>query len=113
MNRNRLLSLFVSNLANVIVHEMLERAIDKPEIVKVYTKEVKNSFEIAKRYRQKINPIDKVLPSSDIQDLRGRIINKVKAELNLRKARGYTNINLSFVEESVDNNLRELGVIAD
>lgn len=89
MNRNKLLKLFVSNLANVIIHRVLEKAIDKPEIAKVYTKEVKNSFEIAKKYREKINPIDKVLPSQDIEDLRQKIISKVKAELNLRIERGY------------------------
>ena len=111
MNRNKLLNLFVSNLVNVIVHKILEKAIDKPEIASVYNKEVKNSFEIAKRYREKINPTDKVLPTHDIKDLREKIINKVKTELNLRITRGYTNIDLSIVEEFVDKFLRELRII--
>ncbi len=110
MNRNKLISLFASNLANVIVHRILEKAIDKPEIAKVYIKEVKNSFEIAKRYREKINPIDKTLPNHDIEDLREKIINKVKAELNIRIKRGYTNINLSLVEEFVNDYLKELNI---
>ena len=29
MNRNRLLDAFISNLANVVVHKVLEKAIDK------------------------------------------------------------------------------------
>ncbi len=62
MNRNKLLNLFSSNLVNAVVHKVLEKSINKPEIINVYTKEIKNSFEIAKRYREKINPIDKVLP---------------------------------------------------
>lgn len=111
MNRNKLVNLFISNLANVIVHKVLEKAIDKPEIVNVYAKEGKNSFEIAKRYREKINPIDKTLPSHDIEDLREKIINKVKVELNSRIKRSYTNINLSLVEELVDKSLKELKVI--
>ncbi len=77
----------------------------------IYTKEVKNSFEIAKMYREKINPIDRVFPSGDISDLREKIIRKVKAELNLRIMNGYTNIDISLVEEFVNNYLRELGVI--
>ncbi len=35
MNRNKLLTLFISNLANVIVHRILEKAIDAPEIAKI------------------------------------------------------------------------------
>lgn len=111
MNRNKLLSLFASNLSNVIVHRVLEKAINKPEIAKVYTKEVKNSFEIAKRYREKINPVDKILPSHDVSDLKEKMINKVKAELNIRIKRGYTNIELSLVEEFVNDYLKELKII--
>ena len=36
MNRNRLLDLFASNLANVVVHKILEKAIDRPEIIDFY-----------------------------------------------------------------------------
>ena len=73
MNRNKLIDLFISNLSNVIVHKILERAIEKPEIALVYSKEMKNSFEIAKEYRNKINQIDKVLPVHDINDLRAKL----------------------------------------
>lgn len=111
MNRNKLLNLFASNLANVIVHKILEKAIDKPEIANVYTKEVKNSFEIAKKYREKINPAENVLPSHDIEGLKEKITNKVKRELNLRIKKGYTNINMLLVEGFVDDYLKELGII--
>ena len=110
MNKNKLLNLFVSNLSNVIVHRILEKAIDKPEIASFYSKEVKNSLEIAKKYREKINPTDKALPVKDIKDVREDIIRKVKAELNLRISKGYTNINLSLVEDFVDSSLKEIGV---
>lgn len=111
MNRNKLISLLISNLSNVIVHRILENAIDKPEITSVYAKEVKNSFEIAKNYRGKINPIDKTLPPRDIEELREKIISKVKAELGSRIARGYTNINISLAEKFVDEYLKDLKVI--
>ena len=97
MNRNRLLNLFISNLSNVIVHKILEKAIDKPEIAEVYSKEIKNSLDIAKKYREKINPLDKILPVHDIKNVREKIIRKVKAELNLRISKSYTNINLSLL----------------
>ena len=111
MNRNKLLNLFISNLSNVIVHKVLEKAIDNPEIANVYSKEIKNSFNIAKNYREKINPIDKILPAHDIKNVRDKIINKVKTELNLRITRGYVNIDLSPVENLIDNYLRELHII--
>jgi hypothetical protein len=110
MNRNKTLILFAGNLANVIVHRILEKAIDKPEIAQVYTKEMKNSFEIAKAYRNKINPVDKTLPSHDIDELKQKVINKVKAELNLRISKGYKNINLSLGDDFVQDYFKELKI---
>jgi hypothetical protein len=111
MNRNKLLKLLVSNLTNVVVHKILEKAIDNPEVAEKYIKEMKNSWEIAKNYRGKINPIHKALPAQDIEELKKKIIKSVKVELNLRISRGYTNINLSLVEEFVDNYLKELNIL--
>ena len=111
MNRNRLLDAFISNLANVVVHKVLEKAIDKPEITEVYDKEVKNSLDIAKRYREKINPINRARPVHDIRELKEKIANKARAELNLRILRGYTNIDLPLVEKFVDEILKELHAI--
>ncbi|MBS3091678.1 hypothetical protein J4217_04515 [Candidatus Pacearchaeota archaeon] len=95
----------------VFAHKILEKAIDKPEIATVYGKKVKNSLEIAKKYREKINPIDKVLPIHDIKDIREKVINRVKSELNLRITKRYININLSLVEKLVDISLKELKII--
>ena len=111
MNRNKLLELLVSNLTNAVVHKILEKAIEKPEVAEKYIKEMKNSWEIAKSYREKINPMHKALPAHDIGELRKKIITRVKAELNLRISKGYTNINLSLVEEFVDNYMRELNIL--
>jgi len=38
-NRNKLLELFISNIANAIIHKILEKAIDKPDISEKYNKE--------------------------------------------------------------------------
>ena len=35
MNRNKLLDAFISNLTNAVVHKILEKAINKPEIIGV------------------------------------------------------------------------------
>lgn len=34
MNRNQLIDRFISNLANAVLHEILEKAIDQSEIAK-------------------------------------------------------------------------------
>jgi len=109
-NRNQLIEALISNLSNAIVHQILETAIDQQEISEKYVKEFKNSWEIAKRYREKINPINNSLPEKDIEEIKIKVINKVKAELKLRIERGYENINLSLVPELVDKALKELSV---
>ncbi len=110
MNRNRLIDAFISNVANVVLHEILEKAIDKEEIALVYEKEIKNSLEIAKKYREKINPVDRALPEIDVDEIREKVIRKVRVELNLRISKGYENIDLSLIDEIVDRVLREMKV---
>lgn len=110
VNRNKLLELFISNLANAIIHKILEKAIDKPDISEKYNKEIKNSWEIAKRYREKINPINKNLSDKDIEEIRRKVINKVKSELMIRIGRGYENIDLSLVEKFVEKSLSEMKI---
>lgn len=109
-NRNKLLELFISNLANAVIHKILEKAIDKPDISEKYNKEIKNSWEIAKRYREKINPLNKNLSDKDTEEIKKKVINKVKSELMIRIEKGYENINLSLVEEFVENSLDEMKV---
>ena len=112
MNRNKLLEAFISNLANVIVHQILEKAIDRREIVEIYSKEIKNSFEIAKRYREKINPKNSSLPFHDIEDIKTKLKRKINSELKLRIDKGYKNIELSLVSELIDKFLKEMRIIS-
>jgi hypothetical protein len=101
---------FISNLANSVIHKILEKAINKPEIPERYNKEIKNSWEIAKRYREKINPANKSLSEKDTEEIKKKIINKVESELKIRIERGYENINLSLVEEFVEKSLNEMNI---
>ena len=109
-NRNKLLELFISNLANAITHNILEKAIDDSEVSEKYNKEIKNSREIAKKYREKINPVNKSLPSKDIEKIKRKVTNKIKSELRVRIEKGYENIDFSLVEEFVEKSLSEMKV---
>ena len=106
-NRKKLIEFFISNISNAIVHEILERAVTKELIAEKYRKELINSFEVAKRYREKINPMNRLLSDKDIAYIRTKIINKVKAELITRISRGYKNLDLDLIEDLVDNALRD------
>jgi len=112
MNRNKILEAFISNLANVIIHQVLEKAIDKREIAEVYSKEMKNSFEIAKRYREKINPVNSHLPFHDIEEIKAKLKREVNSELKLRIEKGYRNIDLSLVPGLVEKFLKDMKVIS-
>lgn len=107
-NRNKLIKSFIGNMSNVIVHEILEKAIDKKEIADKYRKELITSFEIAKRYREKINPINISFPYKDVFYIKNQIINKVNSELRIRISKGYKNINLELIKEKVDKILKEM-----
>lgn len=109
-NRNKLIDLFVGNLANAILHRILEKAIKQEEIAVKYQKEVRNSWEIAKDYREKINPPSN-LPIKDVSNIKEKLIRKVKSELSIRISKGYKNLNLDSVELEVENALREMKVV--
>ena len=83
-NRNKIIDLFIGNIANVVIHKILEQAVDDELLRKYYDKELLNSAEIGRRYREKINPINKPLPKKDIEHIKSKVINKVNSELNLR-----------------------------
>jgi|SRR3989338_7435744 len=100
-NRNKLLGLFIGNISNAIIHKILERAIQIEEIARRYGKEIANSFDIARRYRKKINPLGRSFPEKDVEEIKERIIKNVKSELGVRIARGYKGISLDDVEEIV------------
>lgn len=110
-NRNKLIDLFIGNLSNSIVHRILERAIEDEDITSKYDKELMTSLEIARKYREKINPVDTRLPDKDVNFIRTKIISKIRGELLLRIEKGYESINLGLVEELVDNALMDMNVI--
>ena len=110
-NRNKLIELFIGNIYNAIVHEILRKVINQEELSNKYNKELLSSLEIAKRYREKINPINTVLPYKDMIYIKNKITNKVKAELLLRISKGYENINLNLIEELVDKYLKKTKII--
>lgn len=106
-NRNKLVDLFIGNITNYIVHKILEMAIDNLEIINKYKKESGVSFDIAKIYRDKINPSTKLPDSIDVKK---RIIQRVKIKLNERIKEGYKRINLDLVETITSETLEKLRV---
>ena len=110
-NRNKLVILFIGNISNAIVHEILEKAINNKEITDKYRKEIMNSFDKAREYRKNINPKNTSLPDRDAESVKNKIVNKVKAELKLRISKGYKGIDLNLVEEVVDKYLKETSII--
>lgn len=113
-NRNKLIELFIGNISNAIVHEILEHALKKgfkEYMAGKYRKELTTSFEVAKKYREKINPVNRAFPDRDIEYIRNKIINGVRAELTIRISKGYEDIDLNLVEELVDRALKDLGIV--
>ncbi|MBI2657303.1 hypothetical protein HYX08_01260 [Candidatus Woesearchaeota archaeon] len=107
-NRKKLIDLFVGNMSNAILHRILEKAVEDEVIRKYYDKEFLNSLEIAKNYREKINPVHSALKeASQIKEV---IIKKVTNELKIRISKGYKNIDLNLVEPTASNTLSELKV---
>ena len=109
-NRNKLIDLFIGNIANAVLHKILEQAVDDEVLRKYYDKELLNSVKIAKKYREKINPSHKALPEKDIEYIKSKVINKVNSELKLRIEKGYKNINLDLAEGIVDKILTDMKV---
>ncbi len=110
-NRNKVIELFIGNLANSVMHSIIESAINNEEISERYKKEIVTSLDVAKRYREKINPVKSPLPSNDVEYIKSKITNKVKAELQIRISKGYKNIDLSTIEKFVNESLKETKVI--
>ncbi len=98
------------NLANAVLHKILEEAIDNADIASKYLKEIDNSWEVAKRYREKINPLDRPLPEKEREEIKEKIIRKVKAELQIRMAHGYGNLDLESVEKTVKEILKRIKI---
>ncbi len=109
-NRNQLIDLLIGNLSNAVVHEILAKAIDDDNIRNHYSKELQASFDVAKKYRDKINPLDKNLPAEDIIYIYEKTSRRVNAELKLRISKGYTCINLAIVDTIIEQNLKRLKI---
>jgi|SRR3989344_2883579 len=109
-NRNKLIGLFIGNIANAVVHKILELAIDDELLRNYYGKELLNSVEIARKYREKINPINRPLPEKDIEYIKNKVINKSNSELKLRIAKGYKNINLDLVDDIIDKMMADMKI---
>ncbi|MFT4343290.1 MAG: hypothetical protein ACMXYE_00925 [Candidatus Woesearchaeota archaeon] len=112
-SRNKLIELFISNITNSVIHKVLEKAIDNSEIAQRYEKEMLNSFTIAMKYREQINPINKQLADKDIEIIQNKIIRKTKSELLHRINKGYTGINLTLVEKITEEELKKAKVIKE
>lgn len=97
-NRDKLIQLLIGNLTNVVVHKVLERAVKEETLRLHYDKESLVSFDIAKKYREKINPADRELLTADIEKIKTEIIKRVRKELELRIAKGYEGIDLNLIE---------------
>ena len=108
-NRKKLIDLFVGNISNAILHSILEKAVEDEIIRKYYDKEFLNSLEIAKKYREKINPISNAL--KEASEIKNTIIKKVTNELKIRISKGYKDINLDSVESATNDILSELKVL--
>ena len=96
-NRKKLIDLFIGNISNSIIHKILEKATDNKDLADKYNKELLNSLNIAKKYRNKINPVNTRFPNKGVGYIRNKVKNKVKAELLLRISKGYKDIDLNLI----------------
>lgn len=111
MNRNKIMSIFIANLSNAIVHDILEEAISEDELKNHYDAEYSNFLKIAVKYREKINPVNFPLPNKDIKFIIDRIKRNVTNELKLRISKGYKGINLDLIDEYIDKELKKMKIL--
>lgn len=109
-NKNKLIKSLIGNLANSIVHRILEKSITNSEITKKYQKEAFNSLEISKKYREKINPINEKLQEKDIDLIKDKVTSRVKSEISLRISKGYSNLENIDIESEVAKALKDLTI---
>jgi len=109
-NRNKLIELFIGNLANNVLHSILEKAVKDEELSKRYNKELLTSLHLAQKYREKINPANSSLNVKDVNYIKNRVVRKVKSELQQRTEKGYSNLDIKLVEPLVEKALKETKV---
>ncbi|MDD4877735.1 MAG: hypothetical protein PHO02_01715 [Candidatus Nanoarchaeia archaeon] len=105
-NKSKLVRIFIGNIANAVVHEVLENAIEEQSLRSHYGKEMLNSMQLARKYREQLNPIDKTLPES--VNIRRQIVKKAEQELKLRIKKGYTGINIDSTSKIAEKLLKKL-----
>ena len=110
-NKNKLIDHLAGNLATAVVHKVLEQAASDEHLKQYYAGEVSNSLERAKGYRERINPVGEPLPGKDADEIRERVIRGAAAELKLRIARGYRDVNLEMTNEVAEKILAGLKII--
>lgn len=102
--------LLIGNLANVVVHKVLEEATKEEILRKRYDKESLISYEVAKRYREQINPLQRCLSPEDAGQIRKEVIRRAYQELQVRISKGYREVNLALVEPVLQKLMKELRV---
>ncbi|MBI2139934.1 hypothetical protein HYU14_03350 [Candidatus Woesearchaeota archaeon] len=112
-NRNKLISLLIGNLANAVIHKILEQAVQEENLRQHYDKEKLTSLTLAIKYREEINPVNAPLPEADVSMIAAQTSKKVDAELKKRIARGYDSLNLGLVEPAVNQMLKGLVIKGD
>jgi len=95
MNRNKLLKHLVGHLSTAITHRVLQEAIEEEDLRNYYGKEAAHALEKAIEYRNSINP--SVLSTEEANELKQRIIQNVRNELQKRQEKGYTGIDFSRI----------------
>ena len=79
---------------------------------KINIKKNKDNFVLESEISgEKINPKTLPLSIKDIDYIKHKIINKVKAELFLRISKGYTNIDLNLIEQLTNKYLKETNIL--
>ncbi len=105
-NKSKLVEIFIGNIANAVVHQVLENAIKEENLRAYYGKEMQNSFSLAKRYRKKLNPVDKPLTESD--EIKEKIVKKAVQELSIRIKKGYTGLEVGSAHKIAEKLLKKL-----
>mgnify|MGYP001329330556 CR=1 FL=1 len=107
-NRNKLIQLLTGNLVNLVVHQVLEESAQEEMLRKHYDKESSVSFEVAKKYREKINPAQREFPERDLSKIREEVLKRSSNEPNLRISKGYEGIDLNLINPILERVLKEL-----
>ena len=102
--------MFIANISNAVVHQVLEKSIEEYYLRKKYNHEFINSLNVSKRYRDKINPANTKFAENDKEEIRKKIKNNTLNELKIRINKGYKEINIGLIDNVIDNILKELKV---